>query len=110
MSDTKDIEAMIRETERMVDDIIWQRLRTTMSIAARPETDTDIVMSRRFEAILAAFAERDARIAELEADAERYQWLFDHDDSKTSRVNLVYRMWDGQSDWNAAVDAAREGK
>ncbi|MFN8776141.1 MAG: hypothetical protein ACK5XV_05170 [Flavobacteriales bacterium] len=48
--------------------------------------------------------ERDA----LRADAERYRWLFCHDDSKTSRVNRVWRLWDGQSDWGAAIDAAME--
>lgn len=47
-----------------------------------------------------------ARIAELSADAERYRWLFDHDDGKTSRINSVWRNWDGQSDWRDAIDHA----
>ena len=56
-----------------------------------------------------------ARIAELEAalsaaekDARRYRWLFPDDPwtSPTARVNSVYRKWDGQSDWDAAIDAA----
>ena len=42
----------------------------------------------------------------LRKDAERYRWLFSHDDGKTSRVNRVWNQWDGASDWNAAVDAA----
>ena len=50
-------------------------------------------------------AERDV----LRADSERYRWLFCHDD-KTARVNSVWRLWDGQSDWGAAIDAAREKK
>jgi len=40
-------------------------------------------------------------------DAARYRWLFPQDmDSATARVSRVYRQWDGQSDWHAAVDAA----
>ena len=55
-------------------------------------------------------AENDALRAKLEAaqrDAARYRWLFgDADCGKTARVLGVYRRWNGQSDWDAAVDVA----
>jgi hypothetical protein len=44
----------------------------------------------------------------LQVDALRYQWLFNHDDGRTARVDRVYRSWDAQSDWGKAVDASME--
>ena len=46
------------------------------------------------------------QLREAQRDAERYRWLFNHDDGKTSRVNQVWRAWDGESDWGDTIDAA----
>ena len=81
------LRAELREATESVDDPAVNNLRTLS------------------EAIHMLRTERDA----LRADSERYRWLFCHDD-KTARVNSVWRLWDGQSDWGAAIDAAREKK
>jgi DNA repair exonuclease SbcCD ATPase subunit len=81
------LRAELREATESVDDPAVNNLRTLS------------------EAIHMLRTERDA----LRADSERYRWLFCHDD-KTARVNSVWRLWDGQSDWGAAIDATREMK
>lgn len=44
-------------------------------------------------------------------DAERYRWLFRHDDGMKSRVERVWSEWYGGSgSWDEAVDAARKGE
>jgi len=74
-------------------------------LLSRERDATAAELRRQHAEIELLKAERDV----LRADSERYRWLFCHDD-KTARVNSVWRLWDGQSDWGAAIDAAREKK
>ena len=72
--------------------------------------DLEAQWSRCSQACARLQTERDALHTKLEAaqrDAARYRWLFgDADCGKTARVLGVYRRWNGQSDWDAAVDVA----
>lgn len=48
-----------------------------------------------------------AEIEELRKDAARYRWLVECTDIG-GRFNAVYRVWDGFSPFDAAIDAAME--
>lgn len=80
MSDTKDIKAML---DQVANDAYVKGIYATR---------------KNIAAILAAFAERDARIAELEADAERMNLLVD---------DLVKA---GEAEYGDGYAAARKGE
>lgn len=56
-------------------------------------------------------AELEAENARLRADAERYRWLFEHDEGRRARFEQVYSIWySGGMSWREALDAARKAK